>query len=85
MNKLEQALINEIGPAYLRHELPTSSERYKVSTFVWAEWNRMADQIKNIPFWKILLRRQARKKIKQFMTTLHVLHHYVPAKGESDD
>lgn len=85
MDKLEQAFTNEVGPAYIKHDPPTSSERYTVSTFVWAEWNRMRDQIKNIPLWKIHLKWRASRKINKFQTALYVLHNYVPAKDESHD
>ena len=79
---LERALTNEVGPPRLRQKLPTSSERYAVSTWVWAEWNRINDQIKNIPWWHINLRRRAARKYRQFQTALHVLHHYVPTQDK---
>ena len=82
MDKLTEALTNEIGPSRLRSTLPTSSELYRVSTYVWSEWNAMQEQIKNIPWWKIYLRCRARKKINQFQATLHILHNYVPAKDD---
>jgi hypothetical protein len=82
MDKLTEALTNEIGPPRVKNDLPTSTERYHVTTYIWATWNDMLDQIKNIPWWKIHTRRQARKKINKFQNALHVLHHYVPVKDD---
>lgn len=80
MDKLTEALTNEVGPPRLRSMLPTSSELHCVSTYVWSEWNAMGEQIKNIPWWNIHLRSRARKKIRQFGIALDVLHHYVPVR-----
>lgn len=80
---LENALTNEVGAPRLREKRPTSSERYAVSTYVWSEWNRITDQIKNIPWWQIHLRRRARKKASRFQDALNLLHNYVPTDEES--
>lgn len=81
---LERALTNEVGPPRVRQKPPTSGERYAVSTWVWAEGCRIDDQIKNIPWWHVNLRRRAARKSRQFHTALGVLHHYVPARDEDE-
>ncbi|GHH57842.1 hypothetical protein [Lentzea cavernae] len=80
---LELALNDEVGPARTRHRQPTSSECYAVSSFVISEFNRIDDQIKNIPWWQINRRRQARRKYRAFGTTHHVIHNYVYPSEES--
>lgn len=76
---LERALTNELGPPRVRQKPPTSGQSYAVSTWIWSEWNRMNDQIKNIPWWRVTLRVQARRKSNQFQTALGVIHNYVPS------
>ena len=80
---LELALHDELGTPRRRHARPTRSECYAVSTFVWSEWNRINDQIKNIPWWRIHLRHQARKKSSRFQDALNLLHNYVHPDEES--
>ena len=77
---LEQALQAEVGATRLRGKPPTSDERYAVSSWVWSEWNRVHDQIGNIPWWKVNVRRRAWRKWRRFGVALDVLHHYVPAR-----
>lgn len=75
---LERALSKELGPPRLEENPPTSDQRYAVSTWIWSEWCRIDDQIKNVPWWHLYTRFRARKKYTQFQTALGVLHRYVP-------
>ncbi|MFJ5984345.1 hypothetical protein [Lentzea sp. NPDC092896] len=81
--ELENALTGEVGAPRVREKRPTLFERYAVSTYVWSEWNRINDQIKNIPWWRFHLRHRARRKYKAFGTALNVLQNYVPTSEES--
>ena len=72
----------EVGPPPRGNPNPTHSECYVVSTWIWAEWNRIEHDTKNIPWWQINRRRMARKKRRAFGVALSVMHDYVyPTRG----